>query len=263
MATIYVRKTGNDANNGTNPTTDAVLTISRADALASTGDAIDLGAGTWSEDITGNVAVTYQGAGMFETEIHLSSVVQLDYQNAPALRDLTYKFPSGTPYAQYAMRKIDIDRVYIDINFCTGIVLGTNSNIGDMIIKRSIITNGTTSNTFDIRRTITFQMLNSVFCCPSGVTSNSFVSAVLNNDSYIWNSIFYGYSDDTNASRLLNRIISSGGQRGYNIFNRNLTVTLESTEIENTDPLFEDVVAGNFELQAGSPAINFGVPYSE
>lgn len=263
MATIYVRKTGNDANNGTDPVTDAVLTISRADALASTGDIIDLGSGTWSEDITGNVAVTYQGAGMYDTEIHLSSVVTLDGNNAPALRDLTYKFPSGTPYAQYSMRKIDIDRVYVDINFCTGIVLGSNSNLGDLIIKRSIITNGTTAATFDIRKTVTVQMLNSVFCLPSGTTENSFVSTVLNNDSYIWNCIFYGYSDDTNANRLLNRVISSGGQRGYNIYNLNLTISLESTELENTDPLFVDIPSGNFELQAGSPAINFGVPYSE
>lgn len=266
MATIYIRKSGNDANNGTNATTDAVLTIARADALVSAGDTIDIGAGVWSENVTGNVAITYQGAGMYETEIHLSSVVTFDGNDAPALRDLTYKYPSGTPNAQYALQKVDFDRVYVDFNFCTGILFGAGALTRDQIYKRCIFTNIAASTTFfDSRYSgVLVQVLNCCFIVPSGVTITSFTSQPFDSASYAYNNIFYNVRDQSDSVRWLERIISSGGSRGYNMFNLSTTqVNLEPTEVKGVDPLFEDVAAGNFELQSGSPAINFGVPYAE
>lgn len=48
----YVRKTGSDANGGTNPSTDAWLTINHAVQTATAGTVIYVGAGTYREEIT-------------------------------------------------------------------------------------------------------------------------------------------------------------------------------------------------------------------
>ncbi len=74
MSIYYIRKTGSDTNGGTNPDTDAVLTIARGVAISTTGDTLDIGSGTWAENIT--VGRTYQGAGMFNT--HISNVVAMN-----------------------------------------------------------------------------------------------------------------------------------------------------------------------------------------
>lgn len=50
MTTYYVRKTGSDANNGTNPSDDAKLTVAAGLALLSSGDILDVGAGTYAEN---------------------------------------------------------------------------------------------------------------------------------------------------------------------------------------------------------------------
>lgn len=72
MATTkYVRKTGNDSNGGTNPTTDAKLTINGASgglSVLSGGDTLDIGDGTYTEGIDYNKVPSGGGIG-FETII--------------------------------------------------------------------------------------------------------------------------------------------------------------------------------------------------
>lgn len=62
MATWYVRTTGNDSNGGTDPVTDAKLTLAGAIAVASAGDTIDLGAGTFSVSATTTIDDTKGGS---------------------------------------------------------------------------------------------------------------------------------------------------------------------------------------------------------
>ncbi len=58
-ATYYVEKTGSDANDGTNSTTDAWLTIGKAaDNMFISGDIVYVGAGTYTEN---NVTFAYSG----------------------------------------------------------------------------------------------------------------------------------------------------------------------------------------------------------
>ena len=52
MTDYYVRKTGSDANDGTNPTTQAWLTIDKAANTVATGDTVYVGAGVYRELVT-------------------------------------------------------------------------------------------------------------------------------------------------------------------------------------------------------------------
>jgi len=65
MSTYYVRKSGNDSNGGTDPDTDAKLTIASAVSASSNDDTIDIGEGTWEETI--NAQRTFLGVNMDKT----------------------------------------------------------------------------------------------------------------------------------------------------------------------------------------------------
>jgi hypothetical protein len=52
MTTYYVRKTGNDGNDGTNPTTQAWLTIDKAANTVAAADTVYVGAGVYRELVT-------------------------------------------------------------------------------------------------------------------------------------------------------------------------------------------------------------------
>lgn len=62
MATIYVRSNGNDSNGGTDPATDAVLTVQAGVDLLSPGDTLDIGAGTFSSTTTISIDAALGGA---------------------------------------------------------------------------------------------------------------------------------------------------------------------------------------------------------
>jgi len=103
MATIYVNKTGNDSNDGSTPAL-AKLTIGAALTAASNDDTIDIGAGTYSEEITcGSLTgVTIQGATGQPEDVIITSNVQgtptVKMYDGCILKDLTVLYnPSATP----------------------------------------------------------------------------------------------------------------------------------------------------------------------
>jgi hypothetical protein len=52
MTTYYVRKSGNDSNGGTDPDTDAWLTIDKAANTVAAADTVYVGAGVYRELVT-------------------------------------------------------------------------------------------------------------------------------------------------------------------------------------------------------------------
>jgi hypothetical protein len=52
MTDYYVRKTGSDSNDGTNPTTQAWLTIDKAANTVAAADNVYVGAGVYRELVT-------------------------------------------------------------------------------------------------------------------------------------------------------------------------------------------------------------------
>ena len=88
MATLYVRKEGNDSNDGSSVAL-AKLTILSAETDSSNSDTIDIGEGGFEEVITTlNKSITYQGAGKYKTTI-VGAISPLNNNTTLSINDLT------------------------------------------------------------------------------------------------------------------------------------------------------------------------------
>ena len=103
MATLYVRKTGNDSNDGSTPAL-AKLTIGAALTAAANDDTIDIGVGTYSEEVTcGSLTgVIIQGATGRPEDVVITSTTDgastVKMNTDCILKDLTVKYISaGSP----------------------------------------------------------------------------------------------------------------------------------------------------------------------
>jgi hypothetical protein len=115
MATFYVRKTGNDANNGTTVAL-AKLTIASAITASNTNDTIDIGVGTWTENQPYNVSRVFQGAGMFSTIIN--TTIFGPYQDTMTINDMRINHTGSVNY-YWRESTATMNRVYVDYSGIT------------------------------------------------------------------------------------------------------------------------------------------------
>lgn len=261
MATKYVRKTGNDANTGTNATTDAVLTIGRANALVVSGDTINIGAGTFSETgVVGNVSnVTYQGAGISNTIITGNFPTNVAIQ---IIKDLRFNLTSYA--AATGSTTITYTNVWLD-----GTSAGTQS--GTMIFYP---TSGSTFKGCIFRNLMGAGVIGvgtyAVLAVANG-TINKFYNCVFYG---IGGSIFYNYGISTATLKVRNCIFqhvnwldSSGASAGYDNADRafnyyydfgQVWLTLYGANEYQGDPKMVDAAGGDFRLSSNSPCISAG-----
>jgi hypothetical protein len=253
MATKYVRKTGSDANNGTNATTDAVLTIARAIAVSTTGDTIDIGTGTWAENI--NSSRTYLGVSMYKTII--SAVTSSWSALTITLQNIRVNHTSFTGFANCTLTYTD---AWQDLSAATGAVTNMYATC-NMNFSRSIVTASATQ-----------------------AASNSVITSTTGKTVLIDHCVFFNaytssagtdlFSQSTGSITITNTIISISTKNASQpvafsgiTFNYSVIYSALSTvsgfpsgtgNLNDIDPLFKDAAGFDFRLADNSPCIGTG-----
>jgi hypothetical protein len=148
--TVYVRKTGLDANSGLTEAL-AKLTLSGGNGVAVAGDTIDIGVGTWTENSQlGLVSnVLYKGTGMFKTFIvGIPFVNATDNTNIYKFSDMYININTTlTPLKK--MRFTSMERVYFDWTLCPSFVITNNILTAslDNILWKNVVWRGMTTTT--------------------------------------------------------------------------------------------------------------------
>ena len=258
--TYYVRKWGNDGNGGTNSDTDALLTIAAAEALAGQNDTIDLGEGTWEEDV--NQGYQYVGAGKYKTFIVGKISRRGSHNMRILLQDLTFylndNIPSRLECLSYNGWGFELNNVrFLGNGFGS---LGASAYVyGAIKIVDSIFDN-VDSNSTSILLPLNYVDANA----PSLYIENSVITGrpgqyymiyFLGNSGTIKNSTFYatvGRKINTNGHPLTH----------YNNFFYNVSyksISMDSTEQTFNPPVFRDVEGGDFRFLSNAPQIGGGI----
>lgn len=274
MATVtrYVRKTGNDANTGTDPDTDAVLTIARAYALCSSADSdiIDIGEGTWVEDIylnrnDGNGTevddITWRGAGMYKTTINgngkhpdetAAGSTPLTFQ------DLKIELAADNYYDFRTTADLTMNDVWVDFNGKGGssyffLFEGTQ----DVYFNRCIFNDAVPTS-------------NYMFGGITGTTVCRMNRCIFYNCTAV--GISYWFRTDDNAEVISKNCIfndldgyTQGGQSSWTstydcYYGASSTLMSDKTGNIIADPKFVDPANEDFSLQDDSPCIGAGQP---
>lgn len=260
MSTIYVRKFGSDANDGSTVAL-AKLTMTSAYTVASIGDTINLGVGVWEENMTRDKDMTWEGQGMFLTTIKgISGNYQtghdLTMKNLKFLVDeeISYTY-SPLTFGDAVLTAI-FENVWIDFLYpCTTnsmMYLGDNTTF---TADNFILSNMSTGNNYIISLggdDTVITLNNCIFYNIFG-GQYSFRSSE-NSTTTATNCIFHtldGYlKQDTSSFTRVNCCIYNWPSDG--------SCTDGGGNLDDTDPLFVDVVGGDFRLRKDSPCIGAG-----
>ena len=239
MATKYIRKSGSDANNGTNATTDAVLTLARGIAVSTTGDTLDFGAGTWIEDLSTAYSRNFLGAGMFLTIINGTftggaSAVAATFTDLKILINANFSVAFDKP--------LTFTRVYCDGN-----------GFGRTVSAADLFSNTYVSNAYDSIFT-GFTVVTLRIGGGSGTLSNS----VFNFPGSQQTGVAIGIQ--TNCFLAVVYRTAAPVVRTYNAYAIGTdTVALSTGEFRTTTvAAFTDPTNGDFSLKTGSTLINKG-----
>lgn len=242
MATNYVRKTGLDANNGSTIAL-ANLTIAGAITDSSANDTIDIGAGTYTENLVGANSRTYKGAGMFLTIIN---GVFSASRTAGILTIQDLKIIQNANQPELARIPLTLNRVYW-------------SSVGYTI-------------SFGFDAGYQLHILNSIIYAPSGgiiIFDGVLGSSCINSTIYTNRTINLWAYISTDIPTIKNSFLNGGNQltyalsHTYNAYDLNNSPSwgLGTGEFTTTAAAcFVDPVNGDFTLKSGSPLINKGLP---
>ena len=256
MSTYYVSKTGDDSNGGTDPDTDAKLTIAGAVAVSSADDTIDIGAGTYTEDISLANARIYHGAGMFNTTI--DGIISNS--------------------SSYSGKTIKFEHITISLNATnSGYLSGSGTGSLLWFYYTRILGNNygsLGSYTYGIVRA-EFSMFHQIlagtylFGCagPTDVyslymnkcsvysTGNAGIYIyVASPDNVFTNNVFSG------NSFVLNKVAGATITKNNNCYPSNPSWGLGTDSFVDTTPGFVDAAGGDLRLAEGSSLINTGKP---
>lgn len=272
MATYYVRIDGDDGNGGTDPDTDAKLTIASAYGVATDDDTIDIGEGTWTENLQINVKnITYQGAGMFKTTINggwsgagsgfNKQVTQKDFKMVWQENAVE----NGTPstYRSSGQQTHTWERVYLDFNNYGGTVgriFYCDRDIDVFVFRKSILCNYASagaSDTYFISATgdSKWHFLNTIIY---NIMPNSYFLRAQNNVKIVSkNSIFMTME---NIDAIDNSTWTSTYDCFYDVDGAEADVLTDKTGTIFVDPKFVNAAGGDFSLQSDSPCLATGQP---
>jgi hypothetical protein len=243
MATKYVDKTGNDANNGSTLVL-AKLTLAGGESVASNGDTIVIGAGTWVENF-GSKYLIYQGAGMFDTIIN-GNIKDNTIYGYGKYYDLTISLVSSEA------ARVDGGRYFYRVRFLGNGFGGPAGYIiyygNPFVMSYSTFhdIHGTSTYAFQgSGNPTTFQISNCAFNHVGLLSAGLYQST----SSFVRNSAFRN-CDFTGY--VLSCTVD------HNCANAGTYLGGADTII--ADPLFVDATNGDLRLAAGSPCINKGQP---
>lgn len=259
MATYYVRKTGDDGNDGLSEA-NAKLTIASAVTASSEDDTIDIGEGTFDEALPIEPR-TYQGAGMFSTTLEgmfSDNLATGDHTYNDMYWDITAEDPTAVtlPFGTLTLNRVFIDgtkrsagaysRFFIANNLRTFIM--NNCVIYEMFEgnSRGFVNSETTG--------YTSQFTNCTFY-NTGFKGQR-TSADVSSDSFYKNCIFQGCMFFSSTGTTEEEFINPENCIFWDMFD--FSQTGGSTNCTFEDPLLADPGGGDLRLQAGSPAIGAG-----
>lgn len=266
--TVYVRKTGNDANSGLTELL-AKLTINGANAIAVATDTIDIGQGTFTEtnELGKTNGVTYKGAGMFLTIIS-GDIPRKQHTTAVVITDLRVNWTTVTATDSFATN-INMYRTYHD--FTSYSPSGTYSwleglfKLYNNIFYNYQSTDGTSHGLIGINRSsigAIVEVIGNTFinCGKTGSYARLWIwSNVLAGTSKVKNNIFYNCTFTSNVSNILSDYSSVITTHSNNCFysGTDISAVYDASDF-TADPLLRDPSGGDGRLLPGSPCIGAG-----
>ena len=248
MATYFVRKGGSDSSSGLTEAL-AKLTIASAITASTTDDIIDIGPGTFTENLNGN-SRTYQGAGMFLTfidgnltasgdvNVYRMTVRPINAETVPATSDYVFEdvYFNGINYGPTAPRWF----------------YNTSGTFGTSVWNRCIIANFNPNAKEDIyfnNDGLTASVTNCVFYNMYRVYFNKGTINLQNN-------LFH----TMNSTTVFSSVSLTHNYNAYYIYGGRTSYVAGANDVELTGDPCIDVSGGDYRPASGSAIINAGNP---